>query len=130
MNRIALKMLTGDRAKYIGILIGVTFAALLITQQSAIYDGLLERSYASIGDVIGWDERTYMPPKGSSFRADQMALLAKLSLMFLSTIGRADSISGSRATAIALDASVHRFLQSTSGAGPSAESDTCARADF
>lgn len=51
MNRVALKMLTGDRAKFIGILIGVTFAALLITQQSAIYDGLLERSYASIGDV-------------------------------------------------------------------------------
>ena len=51
MNRIALRMLTGDRAKYIGILIGLTFAALLITQQSAIYDGLLERSFASIGDV-------------------------------------------------------------------------------
>ncbi len=51
MNRIALKMLTGDRAKYIGILIGVTFASLLITQQSAIYDGLLARSYASIGDL-------------------------------------------------------------------------------
>jgi putative ABC transport system permease protein len=51
MNRVALKMLTGDTAKYIGILIGVTFAALLITQQSSIYDGLLQRSYASIGDV-------------------------------------------------------------------------------
>jgi putative ABC transport system permease protein len=51
MNRVALRMLTGDRAKYIGILIGLTFASLLITQQSAIYDGLLERSYASIGDT-------------------------------------------------------------------------------
>jgi putative ABC transport system permease protein len=51
MNRVALRMLTGDRAKFIGILVGLTFASLLITQQSAIYDGLLERSYASIGDV-------------------------------------------------------------------------------
>lgn len=51
MNRVALRMLTGDRAKFIGILIGLTFASLLITQQSAIYDGLLERSYASIGDT-------------------------------------------------------------------------------
>ena len=33
----------------------------------------------STAAVIGWDERTYMPPKGSSHRADQMALLAKLS---------------------------------------------------
>jgi putative ABC transport system permease protein len=51
MNRVALNMLTGDRAKFIGILVGLTFASLLITQQSAIYDGLLERSHASIGDV-------------------------------------------------------------------------------
>jgi carboxypeptidase Taq len=33
----------------------------------------------SAAGVLGWDERTYLPPKGSSFRADQMALLAKLS---------------------------------------------------
>jgi carboxypeptidase Taq len=32
----------------------------------------------SIGSVLGWDERTYMPPKGSPHRADQMALIAKL----------------------------------------------------
>ena len=42
MNRVALNMLTGDRAKFIGILVGLTFASLLITQQSAIYDGLLD----------------------------------------------------------------------------------------
>ena len=34
MNFIAIKMLVGDRAKYIGILIGLTFASLLITQQN------------------------------------------------------------------------------------------------
>jgi carboxypeptidase Taq len=32
----------------------------------------------SIGSLIGWDERTYMPQKGSAHRAEQMALLAKL----------------------------------------------------
>src|SRR5437762_1767303 len=36
------------------------------------------RLLESVGSVIGWDERTYMPPKGSAHRADQMALLAKL----------------------------------------------------
>jgi carboxypeptidase Taq len=32
----------------------------------------------SCGAVLGWDERTYMPRKGSAHRGEQMALLAKL----------------------------------------------------
>jgi carboxypeptidase Taq len=32
----------------------------------------------SIGSMLGWDERTYMPPKGSGHRAEQMALVARL----------------------------------------------------
>ncbi|OAI49612.1 peptidase M32 [Planctomycetaceae bacterium SCGC AG-212-F19] len=34
---------------------------------------------ASCGSVLGWDERTYMPRKGSAHRAEQMALLARMS---------------------------------------------------
>src|SRR5574341_2547079 len=30
----------------------------------------------SCASVLGWDQRTYMPPKGSGHRADQLALLA------------------------------------------------------
>src|SRR5437763_12470402 len=33
---------------------------------------------ASCGAVLGWDERTYMPHDGSAHRAEQMALLARL----------------------------------------------------
>jgi len=33
---------------------------------------------ASCGSVLGWDERTYMPHEGSTHRAEQMALLARL----------------------------------------------------
>ena len=44
MRRIALKMLMGDRAKFFGILMGLTFASLLITQQMAIFIGLMTRS--------------------------------------------------------------------------------------
>ncbi len=51
MNWIALKMLTGDRAKYIGILAGVTFAALLIAQQLSIACGLLLRTTSTIQDI-------------------------------------------------------------------------------
>ena len=38
MNLVALKMLVGDRAKYLGIIMGLTFASLLITQQLAIFE--------------------------------------------------------------------------------------------
>lgn len=36
------------------------------------------RMLDSIASLVGWDERTYMPPKGSAHRAEQMALLATM----------------------------------------------------
>lgn len=62
MNLVALKMLVGDRAKYIGILIGVTFASLLITQQSSIFWGLMTRTFAAITDM-GQPQVWVMDPK-------------------------------------------------------------------
>ena len=51
MNFVAWKMLVGDRAKYIGIIIGLTFASLLITQQAGIFVGLMSRTYGAITDL-------------------------------------------------------------------------------
>ena len=51
MNIVALKMLVGDRAKYLGIVMGITFASLLITQQLGIFCGLMARSYGAITDM-------------------------------------------------------------------------------
>lgn len=51
MDLIALKMLVGDRAKYIGIIMGLTFASLLITQQAAIFLGLMTRTFGAISDT-------------------------------------------------------------------------------
>jgi putative ABC transport system permease protein len=51
MYRIALKMLMGDRGKYLGLIMGLTFAALLITQQSSIFTGLMTRTYSFINDL-------------------------------------------------------------------------------
>jgi putative ABC transport system permease protein len=51
MSFIALKMLFGDRAKYLGIVIGLTFASLLITQQSAIFAGMMTRTFSFLSDV-------------------------------------------------------------------------------
>lgn len=44
MDFVALKMLMGDRLKYIGLVAGVAFAALLITQQASIFMGFAGRS--------------------------------------------------------------------------------------
>jgi putative ABC transport system permease protein len=51
MTWIALKMLMGDRPKYIGLVAGVTFAALLIAQQLSICCGLLLRTTSTIQDI-------------------------------------------------------------------------------
>ncbi len=51
MNFVALKMLVGDRAKYLGILMGLTFASLLITQQAAIFTGLMSRTFGFLTDT-------------------------------------------------------------------------------
>ena len=51
MNHIALKMLMGDTGKYIGIIMGLTFASLIMTQQPAIFVGLMARSYSFISDT-------------------------------------------------------------------------------
>ena len=51
MNVVAFRMLVGDRAKYIGIVIGLTFAALLMTQQMSIFVGLMTRTFGFINDT-------------------------------------------------------------------------------
>ncbi|MBL8799879.1 MAG: FtsX-like permease family protein [Planctomycetia bacterium] len=51
MHWVALKMLMGDRLKYLGIIFGVAFAALLIAQQSAIFRGVMQMTASRIADV-------------------------------------------------------------------------------
>jgi putative ABC transport system permease protein len=51
MNWIALKMLTGDRNKFLGIVFGVMFASLLIAHQLAIFTGIMRRTTSQIIDV-------------------------------------------------------------------------------
>ncbi len=51
MYRIALKMLTEDRAKYLGMILSISFSALIITQQSSIFIGLMRRTTSTIKDI-------------------------------------------------------------------------------
>jgi putative ABC transport system permease protein len=51
MNYVALKMLFGDRAKYLMLLCGLTFAVMLIVQQGSIFWGLMMWSQANISNL-------------------------------------------------------------------------------
>jgi putative ABC transport system permease protein len=62
MNTIAIKMLLGDRAKYLGLVFGVTFATLLMAQQVSIFIGLMARTASAIyavpeADIWVMDQR-------------------------------------------------------------------------
>lgn len=51
MSWVAWRMLTGDRAKYMGAVFGVAFGTLLIAQQTSIFCGLMKRTANQILDV-------------------------------------------------------------------------------
>lgn len=51
MLLFALKMLVGDRAKYIGIIIGLSFASFIISQQAAILVGIMKRTFSFVTDT-------------------------------------------------------------------------------
>ena len=52
MNRVALKMLLGDRSKYLSLVFGLAFAVLLITQQGSIFLGLMLRATGFLQNVV------------------------------------------------------------------------------
>ena len=51
MSWVALQMLTGDKAKYIGLIFTIAFSSFLIAQQVSIFSGLMNRTRSQITDV-------------------------------------------------------------------------------
>ena len=51
MIRIALKMLFGDRAKYVMLISGITFATLLMAQGMSLFCGLMSWTYSTMRNV-------------------------------------------------------------------------------
>lgn len=51
MTWIALKMLTGDRQKFLGLIFGIAFSTLLITQQLTIFVNLIQRGSSAVYNV-------------------------------------------------------------------------------
>jgi putative ABC transport system permease protein len=50
MLRVALKMLMADRAKYLGLLSGITFTAFLVTFAASFFSGIMTRGFALIAE--------------------------------------------------------------------------------
>ena len=51
MNFVALRMLTGDRGKYLGLVFAIAFSTFLLENQTSIFVGILKRTGARIADV-------------------------------------------------------------------------------
>jgi putative ABC transport system permease protein len=73
VNAVAWKMLTGDRAKFFGLVFAVAFSAMLMQHQAAIFTSLMRRTAAQIRQASDasvwvmdprtqyWDENEPMP---------------------------------------------------------------------
>jgi putative ABC transport system permease protein len=55
MLRVAVKMLLGDRAKYVGLLFGITFTSFLVTFAGSYFCGFMTRGFALIAENPGAD---------------------------------------------------------------------------
>lgn len=85
MNYVALRMLLGDKLKYLGLVLGISFAAMLITQQAGILVGLAHQTGAFIRDTSQADIWLMDP----EVRFSQDALALKDTLLY-----RARSVDG------------------------------------
>src|SRR6516225_7355955 len=51
MNGVALRILLGDRAKYVGLIFGIAFSTMLMSNQTSIFVGLMLRTANQILDA-------------------------------------------------------------------------------
>ena len=51
MNSVALRILLGDRAKYVGLIFGIAFSTMLMSNQTSIFIGLMLRTANQILDA-------------------------------------------------------------------------------
>jgi putative ABC transport system permease protein len=72
MIRLAIKMIVNDRLKYLGLLIGLAFAATLITQQASIFMGYTQRMWAFFSDTPHAD--VWVMDREMEFSEDAKAL--------------------------------------------------------
>jgi putative ABC transport system permease protein len=52
MNFVSWQMLTGDRAKYLGLIFAIAFSSFLMSHQTSIFWGLMNRTTSQIIDIV------------------------------------------------------------------------------
>jgi len=72
MYLIAWKMLTGDRAKFGGLLLGITFTAFLVTFAASYFSGFMTRGFALISENPSIDVWVMDPAVSSTERTINM----------------------------------------------------------
>jgi putative ABC transport system permease protein len=77
MMRVAFKILLYDTAKYLALVLGIAFATLLISQQSAIFHSVME---SSARDIIDGSEADVWVMKPSVETVDQTDPMGELSV--------------------------------------------------
>jgi len=65
MNFVALRMLTGDRAKYFGLVFAIAFCTFLLENQTSIFANIMKRT----GNQILVFRMTNRPPTAQSWQA-------------------------------------------------------------
>ena len=55
MNYVALRMLMGERAKYLGLVFAIAFSTFLLENQTSIFAGILKRTASQVMDVTDAD---------------------------------------------------------------------------
>ncbi len=89
-------MLMGDRAKFLGLLAGVTFTAFLVTFASSFFCGMMTRGFALIAEnpladvwvmdpAVRGDEQTVNMPSNALLRVRSVEGVASASPLVLST---------------------------------------------
>jgi len=70
MNGVALRILLGDRAKYIGLIFGIAFSTMLMSNQTSIFIGLMLRTANQILDAREADiwSGSWIPASNMSMR--------------------------------------------------------------
>jgi len=101
MLRLAVKMLIGDRAKYVGLILGITFTSFLVTFAISYLCGFMTRGFALISENPGADVWVMDPAVGSTEQTTNIPD---------SALDRVRSVSGVRSAApLALAATDARF---------------------
>jgi len=101
MLRVALKMLFGDRTKYVGLLFGITFTSFLVTFAASYFCGFITRGFALIAENPAADVWVMDPSVGSAEQTINMPA---------SALNRVRSVAGVlSAVPLALGAAEVRF---------------------